>query len=883
MRPMKVAFQAFGPYAGQEVVDFEALSSKGLFLICGKTGIGKTMILDAITFALFGKSSGHGRDDFESMRCTNAEFGVDTFVRFEFENNGEYYLFERRLERKRKNLSPSYHVSQREEDGSWRPLMENAKEKAMNEKAVEIIGLEYEQFRQVIVLPQGQFERLLTSGSDEKERILTSIFGEDKWQMIAERFYAEAEKRRNEWKRLQEKIQNILSEEKCATLSELEFLVSKKKEQEAALQEEYKKADYEKTVKEQREALIMAKRFGDLRKAEKKLSELSSQKEARLGWERTINDAKRAERVRALIEAKNAALDALSKRRREEESAGKTVEEKKRLSERASERVRLHREKEKEIEGLKEKKILYEGKRESYRGLEEAENELREREKAAEAALLEEKKAREASEAFAEAIVRLQNEYASLQAEHGELLNSYLAGITGEIASHLKTGQPCPVCGSREHPHKAHFAENGVTRAMVDQRKKASDQKYRELKEKTGEQERLKKLAEEKHEAAQRASAEVSALFERLESRKQSLVKGIPTALKLEEEIKKLWRIIEEYEASKEVLLTEEKKAKDALTMSRSKIEAAEKETEAAEKSYRDAESVLWRGLEENLLESPEKAEELMLKEGEKEELSNRVAAYDAGIDAAKENVRSLREELKGKNEPDEEECRKILERADSAQGEYREKKAVLSREIERLEEKAKSIRSEGEGIEEKMRIAEEDFAFAKKLRGDSGTGLQRYVLGIMFSSVITAANRMLEMVHGGRYRLYRSDEKAQGSNKRGLELKVFDKNSGEHDGRFVSTLSGGEKFLASLALSIGMSTVAQRSGIKIEALFIDEGFGSLDDDSIGDAMTVLSSIREANGLVGIISHVQLLEDQIPTKLRIVEDEKGSHIVKTIG
>ena len=118
-----------------------------------------------------------------------------------------------------------------------------------------------------------------------------------------------------------------------------------------------------------------------------------------------------------------------------------------------------------------------------------------------------------------------------------------------------------------------------------------------------------------------------------------------------------------------------------------------------------------------------------------------------------------------------------------------------------------------------------------------SGTGLQRYVLGIMFSSVVAAANKMLEMVHGGRYRLFRSDEKAQGSNKRGLELKALDKNSEDHEGRFVSTLSGGEKFLASLALSIGMSTIAQKSGIKIEALFMDEGFGSLDEDSINDAM----------------------------------------------
>ena len=208
MRPVRVEFQAFGPYVGREIVDFEAMSEKGLFLICGKTGTGKTMILDAMTFALYGKSSGHSRDDFEAMRCTNAAFEQTTYVKFEFENNGEYFLFERRLERKRKNLSASYNVMQRDEDGSWKPLLENAREKALNEKAVEIIGLEYEQFRQVIVLPQGQFEKLLTSNSDEKEKILTSIFGEDKWQAIAEQLYNETVGRKEQLKGTREKIQN---------------------------------------------------------------------------------------------------------------------------------------------------------------------------------------------------------------------------------------------------------------------------------------------------------------------------------------------------------------------------------------------------------------------------------------------------------------------------------------------------------------------------------------------------------------------------------------------------------------------------------------------------------------------------------------------------
>ena len=228
MKPCTVEFQAFGPYAGHELVDFEKLAARGLFLICGKTGTGNTMILDAITFALYGKSSGHGRDDFEAMRCTNAAFDVTTYVRFTFENNGIYYRFERRLERKRKNLSASYMVWQKDENGTWTALFENAKEKMLNEKAEEIIGLSYEQFRQVIVLPQGQFEKFLTSDSADKEKILTSIFGEEKWQAVAQLMFEEATERRQQLKSLQEQISNSLQEEACETLEELEAVIAQK-------------------------------------------------------------------------------------------------------------------------------------------------------------------------------------------------------------------------------------------------------------------------------------------------------------------------------------------------------------------------------------------------------------------------------------------------------------------------------------------------------------------------------------------------------------------------------------------------------------------------------------------------------------------------------
>lgn len=883
MRPVRVEFQAFGPYAGHEAVDFEAVSKRGLFLICGKTGIGKTMILDAMTFALYGKSSGHGRDDFEAMRCTNAAFDQATFVKFEFENNGSFYLFERRLERKRKNLAPSCQVMKRNESGVWEPLFENAKEKALNEKALEIIGLEYEQFRQVIVLPQGQFERLLTSNSDEKEKILTSIFGEDKWQEIAERLYAEVEARKEHLKTIKEKIVNSLREEQCESLSELLLLISQKEKEIEALDEAYQEAAYEKTIGDLQAELLMVKRFGDLHRAQARVKELEALAEKKALWEQRVKDSERAQKVRICMEAADQKSEELRHREEAEIAIRNAAANAKALAEASASELQKHLQKEKETEEKKALKIRYEQKRPDYEGLESAAAQLQEKEAEEKQARKSEEIAKQRYEAYSADIITLNREYTALKEAHGTLLERYLTGITGELAGQLTEGEPCPVCGSVSHPHKAVRADHSITRAMVDDKKLETEQKYTKLQNAINDQTKAKAALDAQHTIVEAKHAEAVAQGAKLEGRKKSLVAGIETLGMLNGEIKKLNGEITAFTERKRSLEEQAQKAQSAFTEANAKIEAAKTEAEHAQKAYQAAAAAVRQGLADHGFESEKQAKELLLEADEVERLQRRITEYTADRKAANVNLKELMGELRDQKEPDEELCREKLKEVSAAKDAYTETRGVLCSEVGRLRNKKKLLEAEGEGMEERIREAEEDFAFAKKVRGDSGTGLQRYVLGIMFSSVVAAANQMLELVHGGRYRLYRSDEKAQGTNKRGLELKVFDKNSEDHEGRFVSTLSGGEKFLASLALSIGMSTVAQKTGIRIEALFIDEGFGSLDEDSVGDAMNILNSIQEANGLVGIISHVQLLQDRIPTKLRVEETDQGSHIVQTIG
>lgn len=883
MKPCTVEFQAFGPYAGHELVDFEKLAARGLFLICGKTGTGKTMILDAITFALYGKSSGHGRDDFEAMRCTNAAFDVTTYVRFTFENNGIYYRFERRLERKRKNLSASYMVWQKDENGTWTALFENAKEKMLNEKAEEIIGLSYEQFRQVIVLPQGQFEKLLTSDSADKEKILTSIFGEEKWQAVAQLMFEEATERRQQLKSLQEQISNSLQEEACETLAELEAVIAQKKERLVTMETAYQEGACEKQIRVLRDRLALVSRFQDLRRGKARVRAYEQKQHDRAEQEKRIQDARRAEKVKELLLELHRAEAAQAERKTAVRAADQAAGQAKQQAEQILLQVTAQQQKNDEIEEKKAQKIQLTAKITDYESIAALEQNFQKQRKAAESALQEAEQEKQVYESYAPKLVMLHEAYETDMEEHRKLLAAYLAGITGELAASLVEGQPCPVCGSREHPQKAVRTEADTSKEHVEEKRAEADAVYQKLQQTMQKQEQAKKKYEEKQRLAQELQLAKETAYTRLAEMQNNLIPEIGSLAELQ---KKLQQLTDEIGKDTEQLQSLTKmleQANNTVAETAAKAELARQEEELTQKKQEAAMQAVAKGLSEHGFADIKEAEQLLMGEKELEGMRRQIADYDAGKKAAEEQVMRLQEELGRQQEPDEEACKTELARLEKLQETYAKETAVLSETIRRLSQKAEKLALAGEGLEEKLLEAEQDLAFAKKLRGDAGTGLQRYVLGILFSSVIAAANRMLSMVHGGRYRLFRSDEKAQGSNKRGLELKVYDKNSEEHEGRFVSTLSGGEKFLASLALSIGMSTIAQKSGIRIEALFIDEGFGSLDEDSITDAMQILGSIQQANGLVGIISHVQLLQERIPTKLRVEETEKGSHIIQTIG
>jgi len=879
MRPIYLELQAFGPYVEKQCIDFEKLSRNGIFLIKGKTGSGKTTIFDAMTVALYGGSSGDSaaRNDFGEWRCRQADWSTETYVSFTFEVKGAVYRFTRRLVPRRVNLGVVYEAGTVALDGTVIPFFNNPKQSDLRQKAEEIIGLTKDQFRQVVLLPQGQFERFLVASAGEKEEILQRIFDENRWRRYSETLFRNAKARQESLARDKEYIDRSLQEEELTTLEELSQKIVTLQGQRDEKVKAHAAFDGEKKTEELTKDRRLFESFRPLHDLERENSRLEGLREEYSKKRTAYDQAEKAERLRPFIDeyerrekelrdragvlsGKSALLPGREKALADAEAAKKLHEEQSIVAE----RNRLLAE--------------YEAKRPVYESYAELVRNSREAAKACETAVALYKTAETEFNASSEEAAAQYAALSEAEKEASLYRDRYFSGIYGELAAGLKDGEKCPVCGSIAHPEPAERTPDSVTREQWDAKEKAKEkirkawdkaEKDRSAKEKA----KSGAFADEQKKLAAKQTAEAA-----LESGKNSLIEGIADLAALDRAKKKCSEELEEYNAKTKQLedaVTGAKQARDEL---KAQIGEAEREKNNAGESLSRAEADLTEALKTAGYEDYRAVKGMLVSASERTRMHESIVAYDTSCANAVRDLAAKRAELAGKTEPDSSRfAARQQEIEEEAKG-YNSAIAGIDAFLERLGRKLGNLSELEANYRENIREAESDLAFAKKVRGDSGIGLQRYVLAIMFNKVLEEANRMLKNVHGGRYSLFRTNDRVQG-NQRGLELKVRDTRSPEDtEGRPVGMLSGGEKFLVSLALSIGMSTVAQKTGVEIDALFIDEGFGTLDENSINDAMAILESVRKGNGMIGIISHVALLESTIPDKLEVVKEDSRNWI-----
>ena len=1002
MLPIKLKMQAFASYAEAVEIDFEQLDK--LFLIHGATGSGKTAILDAMMYALYGKSSGDGRSTF---RCAlPAAENLPTEVEFTFRSGGRLYKFTRTIRitpRSKKEESKQDCFVFDEEEGVFRAIFENPKASFVNDEAVRITGLDADQFRQVVILPQGQFERLLTSKSEDKEKTFSTLFASDKYTAISAKLYDKATKMKGEIEKESEALNAILATENADSISALEQTAEENEKKKSELIPIVRES--EKTLETVREKLtaaeILTGKFADMENNTQKLSALDKLSEKISSVKSALEINSRAAKLRPEYSETITAAEAMASRKNmldtakiSAEAAEKNLAAVREKSGEIIKEEKLYKDKLSELAVLSGLADIYgkisvaEARRsKAARELSDAEkaciliaesvkktdsevekltaeqNEIRDkyalvlpdllsRKKTLEAGAEAEKKLltyKSALKKIEADVARLKTEADGLEKEKSEaeknydrLYSIFIANTAAELSSSLKEGVPCPVCGSVEHPCPAKISGEAVTAEAVKNAKEQFEGLYKALSEKLNElnkqesripnaqeiiaelikqieecdysaaelkrveeeaefaqkkanllpqlSQRISQLAEHRvklkstsDEAAQRKSqlqSEVSAAEAETSALKGQLDKRYPDAVSYNAGVSKIKAEIEAFEKKKAEYDEAIKSAEKRKIETAAALSQAEEEMLAAHKNSDNANKAFSVKLSQAGFSGVEEYRNALLSDKTAAEYSAEAERYDLERHAVTERISQLKAELENKEKP---QLDLIRQEAEDAQKDFSEKSAVLSAAVQRDKQLKKLIEdcsarfAETETKREKYsKLAD----YAKFMVGAKGISFTRYILGIILGLVVDEANSILSDVHGGRFRLCIKKELAANS-KQGLDLEVETITADGNAKYGVKDLSGGEKFLISLALSLGLSSVVQNrsGGIKIDAMFIDEGFGSLDTALLREAVGILCGLTSERSTIGIISHVSELKSIIPCGISVTKNKDGSSTI----
>ena len=913
MRPIKLTMSAFGPYAGKTVLDLDKLGTNGLYLITGDTGAGKTTIFDAITYALYGKPSGNTRD--ESMfRSKYADAETPTEVELVFSYAGKEYTVKRNPKYERpKARGEGFTTQNAEAELKYPDGRVVTKEKDVTKAIESIMGINRNQFMQISMIAQGDFLKILHAETDARKEIFRQIFKTDSYQALQDRLKSETGALSKQCEAAKNSIKQYIDGISCDEDDVLSIDVKKAKEDRIPtdgvvdLIERLIKQDSEKYNALQESIKSYADKLGiidgnlvkieqyekvtnSLKKAKEDLAaELEAQKvlQAVFGEEKKkIPEREKFEGEKTKIEAEYPRYDSLTELEKE---IRKTEEE---ISNQERHLKEEQAKYERDAEEVKKLKEEYESLANVGEGKANLTNSL-------DKAVDRQGKLRNLSDEFKTwyrldaDLKMLQQEYKHAADASGEATRIYeeknrafLNEQAGIIAETLETGKPCPVCGSTEHPCIAKKSESAPTEAQL---KKAKEDAEKERKD-----------AEKKSSLCKGKKGTLDAKTEELEKYVKELWPDISTqeaeAL-LSDEQKSVADNIAEL---KEAIANEEKRMarRDELAKTIPERESKLNTTKSGI-SNRDAELKSKKSalaVQEKQCETEKKTlrfENKASAEKEVQSLQKQInemkKAHDnaqgdlqkskESISGYKSSIKSLQNQLSSGCELDKDEELKKKTDIEAKRGaDDAQSKTIYSR-IETNRRALKNILDKSDNLSD----LEKRYAWMKSLSntangnisGKEKVMLETYIQMTYFDRIIERANTRFMTMSGGQYELKRRKEAENNRSQSGLDLDVIDHYNGTE--RSVKTLSGGESFKASLSLALGLSDEIQASagGIKLDTMFVDEGFGSLDDESLDQAMRALSGLADGNRLVGIISHVGELKNRIDKQIVVTKEKSG--------
>lgn len=1036
MRPIKLTISAFGPYASKQVIDFEELKGRNIFVISGKTGAGKTTIFDAISYALYGEASGESRET-DSLRSHFADDNTETYVELEFELRGEKYTVNRVPKQKKKKARGEGYTEKSADATLTLPDGKViTKVKNVTDKIIEILGITREQFKQIVMLAQGEFKKLLLADSVEREGIFRKIFNTYDFEKIQAELKDKAanlSKNRTKSKHEMEiNLKNIKGEHDIVideyvdfplVIEKLKDLLERDNNIYKTLNEEGKEVDNNLQVKNQEKAIIETNNnlIKEKEIITKALEELLSKEDEYKNKSKTIIDGKNAKEVKYIEDKLIETTKKLTKREEDYNLSLKNIDSLKLEQEEANKLLQIEESKEcdreklsveinnlnkleekiieldslnnkvmhlkqsaensklqiinnkKETEELKKSKEEKELQLKDIATLETKKVELESDIKVKNKTLDEVRELFKVIRSFQNTYIEHNNkakeykefevEYKKVKENYEKMDDLYKKEQAGILASKLQENEPCPVCGSTNHPNKATIKENlkiptkeelKVAKENLDKLEKENLEKINNLttlnSNKTTYLEQVnnhlsmlsatlnidKTFNSETAKVVKNLGTELKSVIDKLKDELLKVIDKISLKEKIEKELNLITTTINEREQSLIKLEECEKNYTTELTQNITKIDEYKKEipenitdlktlnnlieVKTKELNISKEKLAKLRLENENLAKKLEgenstskeinkSIEELKLEiannkanfnEAIKEQGFDNIQTYEDAklqismVESLEKEVENYNSELKLTKAKQEdiinktkdivfmdittidEEIRSIQNNKKELESKLRELHAIIVGNKTILKN-VENLNIEFKEIEEEYKVVGElaDLANGKKAPYIS---FERYILASYFEDIIEAANIRLEKMTGDRFSLIRKTSKSKGAGQKGLELEIYDNYT--DSSRDVSSLSGGESFKASLSLALGLSDIVQSNagGVSLDTMFVDEGFGTLDPQSLDNAIDSLLELQRGGRLVGIISHVEELKERIDAKLEVTSTSKGSKV-----
>ena len=913
MRPITLTMSAFGPYAGKTVIELDKLGTNGLYLITGDTGAGKTTIFDAITYALYGEASGNTRD-VNMFRSKYAEPSTPTEVELTFEYAQKIYTVKRNPEYDRpKARGEGYTTEKANAELHYPDGRVVTKLKEVNKALVDIMGIDRSQFTQIAMIAQGDFLKLLLASTEDRKKIFQKIFRTQCYYQLQERLKQQTGDLAKDYGKIGDSIRQYINGIACHPDDVLMLEVDKAKKGELknteAVQLVEKLIDQDAAARQK-----VLERIGKLDKQKQKIAAQLAVAENRKTTEEKQEKAKEnhdreTQRLKRLETEKNKAAAHQPEVQKAVEAIAKLeaqLPEYAEMQKKQTERTGLQ----KALEELAQKiKTEAETEKKLARSIADlrAEQASLQNAGAAQAAqkaekdrLAEQQKDLEALKKEYAAYQKLEAQLKKAQADYAQKSEDsgrkraeyehknklYLDAQAGILAETLTEGVPCPVCGSLEHPYPAQKPENAPAKQELEICKAKAEEAEKATQEASGKASTCIGQADTSRENLRDHGQELLGTdaieeMERLCSEKQQQI--AEQLQKAEQQLKEIAKQLGRKAALDQLIPQKEEELEQCKNRRGSyetqqagdgaKLQAAEKRLqELAEKLSYPSEAEANQALQQ-LREQ---------KEAWGKAIQETKDAYDEcekSLAALKGTLDGYQKTLQGMEKVDVQAVLAAQAEADQQKTAWQAQKNEITGRLAVNGPILENLRpqiSKMEETEKRLQCVQALSDTANgRLSGKEKIMLETYIQMTFFDRIIRRANVRLMVMSGGQYELKRRVNAENNRSQAGLELDVIDHYNGSE--RSVKTLSGGESFKASLALALGLSDEIQSSagGIRLDTMFVDEGFGSLDEESLEQAVNALVGLTQGNRLVGIISHVSELKNRIDKQIVVTKEKSG--------